>query len=288
MKANEKAILITGASTGIGRATALLLDRRGYPVFAGVRRESDAAALAEQASPRLRPVMLDVTDSTQIEAALRMIDASGLRLHGVVNNAGFNLNAAFEFTDEAKARALMETNVFGLAKLSQAALPRLIATARAIGETGKIVNLGSIGSLVGVPWEAWYHASKFAVLGLSESIQNEVYAHGVRVTVVCPGGIKTPFIAKTREGTEAAIRAIPPEGQARYGKGLAALGEMAGAVDRFGSSPEKVARQIAAVLGQRNPPFRVLVGADAQMMNAARVLLPRAWFHAMLRRAFKG
>ncbi len=287
VESNGKAILIAGASTGIGRATALRLDSLGYEVFAGVRRESDAKSLAHTASGRLRTILLDVTDRSHVTAALSAIDVSGVPLHGVVNNAGFNLNAAFEFTDEAKARALMETNLFGLAHVAQACLSRLRETAKSTAQTTKIVNIGSIGSLSSVPWEAWYHASKFAVLGVSESLRHEVYAHGVRVSVICPGGIKTPFIAKSRDGAHAAVAALPPAGRTLYGKGVEALGDITGQVDRLGSAPEKVAAQIERVLAQRNPPFRVIVGADAVLMNLSRTLLPTPWFHAILRRTFK-
>jgi short-subunit dehydrogenase len=235
----------------------------------------------------LATVLLDVTDNTRIAAAMSTIDASGVRLFGIVNNAGFNLNGAFEFTDESEARAVMETNLVGLAKLSRAALPRLRETARLTGETTKIINIGSIGSLIGVPWEAWYHASKFAVMGISESIHQEVYAQGVRVSVICPGGIKTPFIAKTKDSIRAALHAMPPEGRALYGRGIAGLEDLSAQVDRLGSAPERVARRIAKVLARRNPPFRVIVGPDAAMMNAARVLLPTPWFQAMLRRTFR-
>jgi short-subunit dehydrogenase len=283
---NGKAVLISGTSTGIGHVTALLLDRQGYRVFAGVRTKSDAEALRAIASPRLQPVILDVTKPAEVEQALATIDLSKTPLFAVINNAGFNLTAAFEFTDETKARELIETNLFGLARLSQACLPLLRRTAAATGESTKIINLGSIGSLVGIPWEAWYHASKFAVLGLSESLRSEVHRHGVRVSVICPGGIKTPFVSKSRDGAKKAAAALPTEGRALYGRGIAALGDLTAQVDRFGSTPEKVARAILKTLERRDPPFRVLVGADARMMNVARAILPTTAFHALLRQTF--
>lgn len=286
----QPTVLITGTSTGIGRATALALDKAGYRVLAGVRRPEDAAALQAEAGPALRTLPLDVTDRDQVEAARRMVaDATpdgGLR--ALINNAGFNHNAAYEHTDEARARALMEVNLFGLHAMSVAMLPLLRREAELTGETSKLINIGSIGSLVGIPWEAFYHASKFAVLGLSESIRNEVHAQGIRVCVVLPGGIKTAFIGKSKAGSEAAAAALPPEGARLYARGLLRLAEMTALVDRFGSPPEKVATAIRALLERRDPPFRVLVGPDAHLMNGLRAVLPTPVFHALLRRQFGG
>lgn len=285
---SDRHVLITGASTGIGKATALRLDQAGYSVIAGVRREADGAALRAAASPRLRSIILDVTQPDHIAAAVTDVAAlTGERaLHALVNNAGLNYNAAFEFTDEAKARAVMEVNFFGLYRLSQAMLPLLRRAATATGETAKLVNLGSIGNVVGLPWEAFYHASKFALLGLSESLSHEVHRQGVRVVVIQPGGIKTPFMDKTRDSVTTAVAALTPEGVALYGKGLAQLGSMVGSVDRLGSEPEKVANAIHRVLVARNPPFRLFVGTDARIMNLTRMLLPTPAFHWLMRRSF--
>jgi NAD(P)-dependent dehydrogenase (short-subunit alcohol dehydrogenase family) len=287
-KRNERAVLITGTSSGIGRHTALLLDARGYRVFAGVRRAADAQSLASAASSRLTPLILDVTRPDEISAALATINQEmGPRgLSALINNAGFNYNTAFGCTDEAKARALMETNLFGVSALSQAALPLLRRSVAHSGNTAKLVNLGSIGSLIGIPWEAYYHAAKFAVIGLSESIRNEVFAQGVRVSVICPGGIKTPFIAKTGDSIATARAGFSPEAEQLYGKGLSTLAGLTGRVDRLGSPPEAVARAIAGVLARRNPPFRVLVGTDARLLYSLRTVLPASWFHALLRSQF--
>lgn len=280
------AVLVTGASTGIGRATALHLDQAGYSVFAGVRHEADASTLQRSASARLTPIMLDVTRRDEIAMAVSVIEARGSGLRGLVNNAGFNYNAAFEFSGEAEARALMETNLFGLCWLTAACLPMLRRTAASSGTTTKVINIGSIGSLVGIPWEPWYHASKFAVLGISESLHSELHAQRIRVCVVCPGGIRTPFIAKSRAGALAALDAMPDEGRKHYGRGIATLGDLTGAVDRFGTRPERVARSIERLMAKRNPPFRTMVGADARLLLATRAMLPASWFHALLRRTF--
>lgn len=280
-------LLITGASSGIGKATALLLAGSGYSVYAGVRRESDAEQLRRQ-NAQIRPLLLDVTRLSDIEQAVQRIrnDFPDRGLYALINNAAFNYNAPFEHSDEAKARALMETNFFGLYRLTQAALPMLRQYARTQRDTAKVVNIGSIGSLVGIPWESFYHASKFALMGLSESLQHETYAQGVRVSVVCPGGVKTPFISKTEEVLNQSLSALPDTTRDLYAASMRKLIEASAEVDRFGSPPERVAGKILRILKQRNPPFRVLVGTDAHLMNAMRGILPRRWFHGMLRSLF--
>lgn len=283
-----KLILITGASSGIGRATAQQLDAQGYMVLAGVRKEEDAEALRSDATARMRTIILDVTDPEHIQAARVAAEAlsGGRGLYALINNAGFNYNAAFEFTEEAKARAVMEVNFFGLYKLTQAMIPLLRLGAEVSGATSKIVNLGSIGNVVGFPWEAFYHASKFALLGLSQSLHHELYRQNIRVTVVQPGVIKTPFIDKTRASIAQAIVGMPPGGVALYGEGLSRLGEMAATSERLGSSPEQVARAIGRVVTAGNPPFRLFVGRDAKLMNLMRMVLPAGLFHSILRKNF--
>lgn len=284
----NRIILVTGASSGIGKATALALDQAGYRVLAGVRRPEDGDTLKAKAGSMFETIVLDVTVQEDIEAARIHLETmtAGHGLFALINNAGYNYNSAYEYTEEAKARALMEVNLFGAHAMTLVMLPLLRQGATSFGQTSKLINIGSIGSLVGIPWEAFYHASKFALLGLSESIRHEVYAQGIRVSVVMPGGIKTSFITKTKAGTRRAIQAMPQQGAQRYGRGLARMAELTSMVDRFGSSPEKVAQRIVQLLEKRNPPFTALVGMDAHLMNVLRAALPTPIFHAMLRRQF--
>jgi NAD(P)-dependent dehydrogenase (short-subunit alcohol dehydrogenase family) len=180
----------------------------------------------------------------------------------------------------------METNLFGVAWLSKALLPALRRHAAATGGTARIVNVGSIGSMVGVPWEAFYHASKFGLLGLSESLQHEIWRQGIRISVVMPGGVKTPFIDKSREETIAQARALPEHMRPLYEKSLTKIAELSHQVDRFGSAPEKVAARIETLLRSRRPPFRALVGPDAHILNLLRSVLPTPAYHRLIRAAF--
>ena len=285
-------VLITGASTGIGRSTALHLAAQGYTVFAGVRREADGAALVAAApaasAARILPVLLDVTRDDHIRDALSRVEAHAPDgLYALINNAGFNLNGAFEYTTEADARALMDTNVVGLAALSRAALPLLRRhVARYPGTTAKLVNIGSIGSYIGIPWEAYYHVSKFAVLGLSEAMRHELWPQGIRVVAVCPGGIVTDFMPKTEASLTAGMAALPADAPPNYRAGMHKLLAMAGMASRFGSPPEAVARRIGKVLATARPRMRYMVGVDARLLLGLRRCLPEAWFHALIRSQF--
>lgn len=285
-------VLITGASTGIGRSTALQLAEQGYTVFAGVRRDADGAALVAAApaasAARIVPVLLDVTRDDHIRDALARVEAQAPDgLYALINNAGFNLNGAFEYTGEADARALMDTNVVGLAAMSRAALPLLRRyVARHPGATAKLVNIGSIGSFVGIPWEAYYHASKFAVLGLSEAMRHELWPQGIRVVAVCPGGIVTDFLPKTQAGLNAGIAALPADAPANYRTGMQKLLTMAGKASSMGSPPEAVAKRIGKVLATARPRMRYMVGVDARITLVLQRWLPEAWFHAVIRSQF--
>lgn len=282
-------VLVTGASTGIGRAIALEFDAAGWHVLAGVRREADAHALRAAASPRLRPILLDVTSEDDIQAAAAVVsEATGsLGLAALVNNAGTNLSGAFEYTAPDQARALLDLNLFGLARVTQVLLPALRAAART-GRPATVVNVGSIGSVISVPWEVWYHASKWAVLGLTYGLRHELWAEGVRVTAVLPGGVQTPFLAKSDEQMREALLGLPPDAPASYRRGLETLRSRVTAAERFGSSTERVATHVRRVVERRGRLGRSYVGVDSHLLRLVmRVLPPRArdW---VMRRAFVG
>lgn len=286
---NDKNILITGTSSGIGLATALNLAQLGYQVHAGVRSEEDAATLRNAGYPNLNPLILDVVRPKQIDAAISEVAVrlDGNGLFALINNAGYNLNGPFEHHDEASARALMEVNFFGLVHLSQAAIPLLRQYAKSTSHRSHLVNLGSVGSLIGFPWESFYHASKFAVLGLSESLRQELRPQRIAVSVVMPGGIRTPFIDKTVASLKAAENSLPTEeAKYHYAASLQRMQNTAAMASRFGSKPEAVARVIERILAARNPRFAHIVGPDAQMFRMLKRLLPDSVIHALWRSGF--
>ncbi|MBC8044662.1 MAG: SDR family NAD(P)-dependent oxidoreductase [Rhizobacter sp.] len=281
-----QSILITGASTGIGKAAALLLDKSGYRVFAGVRKEKDAETLRAQGTKNLQPIILDVMNTKHIDQAFEQVQAatSNKGLKALINNAGYNYIEPFEMTDETKARAMMETNFFGLYKMSQRFLPLLRAYTDAHSDQANLINVGSIGSRIGFPWESFYHASKFAVLGFSESLRFELATQRIAVSAVLPGGIKTEFIGKALGEINAGLEKFPVSNP--YHKGLAKYAAMLPQAEKFGSPPEKVGQEILRILQTAHPRLKYFVGTDAKIFNAMARFLPESWVHAIIRSQF--
>jgi len=267
-----KSALVTGASTGIGRATALHLDAAGWRVFAGVRREEDAASLREAGSERLEPLMLDVTDAGQIAAAAERIgaDVGEAGLNGLVNNAGIAVPGPLETLPIDDFKRQIEVNLTAHVAVTQAMLPS-IRRAR-----GRIVFITSIGGLMAFPMFGAYHAAKFGLEAVGDVFRQELRPWGIKVAVVEPGSIATPIW----ERGEAEVDAIA--GRARdghtelYGEAIDAYREVARKTGVRGIPPERVAKKIAHALVIRRPRTRYLVGADARgQAFAARVLPDR-------------
>lgn len=281
-------VVVTGASSGIGRAVALELARSGYEVLAGVRGERDGGRLAEEAPKGIIPLRLDVTDSEQVDAlaeeVARHLGARGLA--ALINNAGINYVSPFANSDPARARHLLEVNLIGLARVSQVLLPLLRRHVALTERSAKLINVSSIGGAVGIPWEPFYHASKFAVLGLSESLRMELWRERIVVSCVMPGGIRTEFIAKSVDDMRAARETLRPDDPAHYGPALDALIKGSALVSRLGSPPEAVARAIARTLREERPRFKVLVGRDAHFLYLLSKFAPSGWRHFLLRNVF--
>ncbi len=187
-------VVVTGASTGIGHDAAVALDKAGYTVFAGVRRQADADGLRAEGSERMRPIILDVTSPSDIESAVRAVEehlkASGLPLAGLVNNAGLGHDCPLEFSLPHKVRQVFEVNVFGLLDITRAFIP-LLRESR-----GRIVNIGSFAGLVAPRLFSIYSGTKFAVSGISDSLRRELLPHGVSVSEVNPAYVDTPIQTK--------------------------------------------------------------------------------------------
>lgn len=207
-------VVVTGASSGIGRATALLLDRQGYRVFAGVRRSSDADALREVASDRLSPLILDVTDAKGIADAARFveIEVGEMGLRGLVNNAGVVVNGVLEFLDIDQFRYQLEVNLIGTLAVTQAFLASIRKA------KGRIVNISSDAGVLASPFMGPYSASKFGLEGLSDSLRRELRPFGVQVVTIGPGAIETPIWGKGRSDADEYLDALPPEAERLYGE----------------------------------------------------------------------
>ncbi|HEV2088744.1 MAG TPA: oxidoreductase [Cryptosporangiaceae bacterium] len=272
------AVLITGCSSGIGRATALRLARRpDLTVYATARRPDTLAALADEGC---RTLTLDVTEEESMRAAVEAVEAEHGAVGVLVNNAGYGEYGTIEETDLERVRSQFETNVFGLARLSQLVLPGM----RAAG-TGRIVNVGSMGGRFVFPVGGYYHASKYAVEALSDALRFEVAPFGIKVSIIEPGLIRTGF-GDTAAGTLA--KTSREDGP--YGALTAAADrQMADgyANKRMSVSPDTVAAVIERAATAGRPRLRYVITPTAKLLVHMRRLLGARVFDAFLRTQFK-
>jgi NAD(P)-dependent dehydrogenase (short-subunit alcohol dehydrogenase family) len=260
-------VLVTGASTGIGEATAFHLRELGFDPVAGVRRDEDAERLEGHG---LQTVRLDVTDAAQIAAARQAI-GDGV-LAGLVNNAGVAVAAPLEYVPLDQFRRQLEVNLIGQVAVTQVFLPAL----RRAG--GRIVNVSSIGGLVALPLLSPYNASKFALEAVSDSLRRELRPQGIDVIVIEPGGIKTPIWTKGNKLADEMISEMPPEAERLYGRLVAGVRRETVKIERErGLSPRAVAEVIGTALTVERPRTRYVVGREAKVRaNLARLLPDRA------------
>jgi NAD(P)-dependent dehydrogenase (short-subunit alcohol dehydrogenase family) len=272
------AVLVTGASTGIGRATALLLDRRGYRVFAGVRKDEDAKSLSDQGSDRLEPVKLDVTKQRSISAARKKIEEAvgDEGLAGLVNNAGVGGGGPVEMLPIEHFREVIEINLVGQLAVTQAFLP-LIRKA-----TGTIVFIASIGGRIASPFMSPYNTSKFGVEALGESLRQELKPWDIDVVVIEPGSIDTEIWRKGEETMRDLVSEMPEEARRLYGKQVTRFGEVLSETAKRGISPEKVAEVIHKAISSDNPRYRYLVGTDARIAGRLKGTLPDRAFSKLI------
>jgi NAD(P)-dependent dehydrogenase (short-subunit alcohol dehydrogenase family) len=284
MASNESgAVVVTGASTGIGRATALYLDREGYSVFAGVRKQKDAESLEEVGSDRLTPITIDVTEERSIKAAEQTVHgAVGEEgLAGLVNNAGVGFGGPVEYIPLDDYRQSFEVNFFGQIAVTQAFLPHL-RRAR-----GTIVNIASIGGRIASPFMSPYNGSKFALEALSQSLRHELKPWGIDVVAVEPGSIATPIWDKAGERAAETQSSMPAEAKRLYGAQIRRFGELLEKTSKGGIPPEKVAQVIHQAISSERPKPRYLVGIDAKIAARMHGVLSDRGFDRMLARRTK-
>lgn len=260
----KRAVVVTGASSGIGRATALRLSKHGTLVFAGVRRPEDADALLAE-DDTLVPLIMDVTDPDSLAEAAREVAAEldGTPLSGLVNNAGLAQGAPLEFHDLDDVRQLLDVNVVGLLAATQAFLPQLR------GEPGRIVCVGSMSGRFTMPFLGAYAASKAAVASLCDALRVELRPWHIHVTLVEPGNVATPIWDKGFAAYDARASAWPPQAQELYGEVSAGARALTEQTVAKAISPERVAKVIEHALTAGHPRTRYLVGADAHALSAA-------------------
>jgi NAD(P)-dependent dehydrogenase (short-subunit alcohol dehydrogenase family) len=259
-----RSALVTGASTGIGRATTLHLDGRGWRVFAGVRREEDAASLREAGSEHLTPLTLDVTDAAQIAAAAARVgeEVGEAGLDGLVNNAGIAIAAPLEFLPPEELRHQLEVNLVGQVAVTHAFLPALRRAA------GRIVFVGSIAGKSALPFLSPYAASKHALEAVADSLRLELRPFGIRVSIVEPGSIRTAIWARSAQRADELIAASDGQLGELYGARMAAFRQLALKRGAGGAPAQKVAKVVVEALTTERPHTRYLVGRDARLRAA--------------------
>jgi NAD(P)-dependent dehydrogenase (short-subunit alcohol dehydrogenase family) len=277
------AVVVTGASTGIGRATALMLDSRGYRVFAGVRKQADAKSLAAEGSDGLTPVTIDVTKERSIAAAKRKVQRAVGKdgLVGLVNNAGIGRGGPIEYMDVDDLREQLEVNLVGQVAVTQAFLPLLRKG------KGTVVFIGSIGGRIASPFMSPYNVSKFGIEALGESLRAEVKPWDIDVVVVEPGSIDTAIWGKAGQTVEQQRAKLTPAERRLYGKQLDRMEEMLRETADRGISPDKVARVVVGAISSAKPKYRYLVGTDAKIAARLRGALPDRTFANLVGRQAK-
>ena len=266
----SKAVLITGCSTGIGRATAERLASSGFTVYATARK---LEAIADLETKGCRTLALDVTDEESMRAAVTAIEDAEGAVGVLVNNAGYSQSGAVESIEIDEIRAQFETNVFGLVRMSQLVLPRM----RAQG-SGRIVNVGSMGGKLTFPGGGIYHATKYAVETISDAMRFELSAFGVQVVLIQPGLIKTEFASAAVGALNRGTADDGPYGQFNQEVAATTVGGYEGPAAKLGGGPDTVAKAIEKAVTANRPRARYPVTPSARLLMGQRALLPdRAW-----------
>ena len=272
--------VVTGASSGIGRATALQLDSLGFSVFAGVRKQADAESLRAAGSERLEPLTIDVADESSVETATsevtERVGEGGLA--ALVNNAGIGLGGPVELLSLEDLRRQLEVNLVGQVAVTQALIP-LLRRAK-----GRIVFMSSVGGRLSIPYMSPYHMSKWGVEALADGLRIELRPWGIEVVLIEPGSIATAMWDKAQDEAAGVIERMDAEGRALYGENVAALQASAQQEAARGIAPERVAEVVAKALTARRPKTRYLVGRDAKVNARVRRLVPDRVFDRLLSR----
>ncbi len=277
-------VVVTGASTGIGNACALHLDRIGFRVFAGVRKDEDAERLRAQASERLTPVKIDVTDGASIRAAADQVTTAlaGEPLSGLVNNAGIAVSGPVEYLPIEEVRKQLEVNFIGHVAVTQAFLP-LLRRSR-----GRVVNIGSVGGEIALPFLSPYAASKHAIEGFSDSLRREVERLGVHVSVVRPGAIQSSIWERGNAAADEILGDLPPEAMEVYGDSIRGARAAANQRAQEAIPAQAVADVVEHALTSDKPKTRYVVGRTGKVMVKLERWLPDRAFDRLVARAMRG
>jgi NAD(P)-dependent dehydrogenase (short-subunit alcohol dehydrogenase family) len=265
----QELVVVTGASTGIGAATARELARRGFHVLAGVRRDVDAEALRADG---IEPHILDITVESDVAAIADRVARDSLRrpLRALINNAGIQMNAPFETVPMAEWRRLFEVNLFGHVAMTQALLPALLRS------TGTVVNISSVGGKVAMATYGPYAGTKFALEAVSDSLRREVSEFGVKVVVIEPGAVKTEIAERGFAAADRLTAGMTPAQLERYGDLTAAISAQTRSHMKTGVAAEHAAKVISKAATASRPRTRYAIGREAAIgVRLARVASDR-------------
>ena len=277
----RRSVLVTGASSGIGRECALHLAARGFTVFAGIRRPEDGKRLVDAALGHVVPVALDVTDEESLDEATKRVgelieeDSS----FSIVNNAGITVAGPLELIGASAMRRQLDVNVIGTVAVIERFLPLVRR------RTGRIVIMGSLFGRIALPFVSPYAAAKFALEAITDSLSLELRQWGIRVVLLEPGSIATPLWKKTKEMVLESVTAHPRQGLDLYRTALESFERLTDSYAARGISPSRVAAVVERALVARRPRTRYLVGRDAKVFGRVAPLLPdrlRHWIVARL------
>lgn len=261
----KELIVVTGASTGMGAATARELARRGFHVLAGVRRDRDGDALR---APGIEPVILDITEPDHIEALAKRIDSDPHPLRALVNNAGIPGAGPVELVPLDEWRRLFDVNLFGHIAITQALLPALVRS------KGRIVNITSMSGKLSMAGYGPYAASKFAMEAVSDALRNELSPFGVQVVVIEPGGVKTEMAGHGSSGLDQLSAGMTEDQRTRYGNLMQALPSHIAAFTEAGVDANVAAQTISNAVTTRKPRPRYIIGRTAGFLIRVVRFLP--------------
>lgn len=277
-----KTVLVTGCSSGIGRATAVLLAKSGYRVLAGVRSPEQGEQIYCPELPSLEPLLLDVTNDDDVAHAISFIkETSPDGLYGLVNNAGVGLPSAVELSTPEEVRELLEVNTIAPLRIIQDCLP-LLRRAQ-----GRVINMSSMNGTMALPMVGAYSASKFALEALSDTLRVELRPWRIPVTIIRPGQVRTSIFVKARDSLDERCQSIPVELKNGYDVMYERAGQFNDRGAKSSTSPEKVAAVVLRALQAKWPRTHYVVGMDALGMQLAKSLVPQRLLDRALARTMK-
>ncbi len=279
---NTQYVLVTGASTGIGHASAAALAKEGFHVFAGVRSEADAERIRAESAGNLEPLLLDVTNAGQIAAAAAHVThvVGDAGLHGLVNNAGVAVVGPLEFVPPEEFERQMKVNVTGLLAVTQAFLPLLRAA------SGRLCLISSTNGFLAVPFMGPYSAAKFAVEAVGDCLRSELAPWNIRVSLVEPGATDTAIWEKSKTENEALLARMPAECTRLYGDAIETMRAESERMIRRASPVRKVSDCVVHAVTSKRPKTRYLCADGARLAWIAARWLPDTWRDFVLRKAF--